>query len=161
MADKWFRTFFTTGPKKPCARHFFGTFSSWAFGILSDVKHMWDSVSPFSVFLRNRIFQFFDLKASKVKKLKNVISQESRKWGNWISYMFYITQGAKCSARETSEKMMCIWIFWPNYEISMKSLIGQFWAKNRRNSKISILGSLCHFMAHWCPKNDFFVRPTI
>ena len=161
MANKWFYSFFTTGPKKPCARHFFGTFSGWAFGILGDVKHMSDSVSPFSVFLRNRIFQFFDLKASKVKKLKNAISQENGKWGNWISHMFYITQDAKSSARESSEKMTCTWFFWPGRKKCTKSLIGHFGAKDSGNSKFSILGSLCDFMANWCLKYDFFVRPTI
>ena len=115
MANRWFPWFLTTEPKNQYAHHYFGTFSSWAFGTLGDVKHMWDSVSPFSVFQRYRIFNFFDLrlqKALKVKKLKNVISQENGKWVNWISHMFYIIQGAKCSARESSEKMMCLWIFW-------------------------------------------------
>ena len=48
-------------PKNTYAHNFFGTFSSWVLGTLGDVKHMWDSVSPFSVFLRYHIFQFFDL----------------------------------------------------------------------------------------------------
>ena len=161
MANKWFHWYLTAEPKNPYAHHFFGTFSSWAFGTLGDVKHMWDSVSPFSIFLRYHIFQFFDLKASKVKKLKNVISQENGKWGNWISHMFYITQGAKSSARESSKKMTCTWFFWPGCKKWIKSLISHFGAEKSGNSKFSILGSLCDFMANWCLKNYFFVRPTI
>ena len=160
MANKWFYSFFTTGPKKPCARHFFGTFSGWAFGILGDVKHMSDSVSPFSVFLRNRIFQFFDLKASKVKKLKNAISQENGKWGNWISHMFYITQGAKCLARETSEKWCAYGFFCSAVEYQWNHLLAIFGLKIEEIQKFQYLvvfATLCH----WCLKNEFFFRPTI
>ena len=53
-AGPWFRPFFTAGHKIPPAPHIFRVFIRSAVGTLCEPKHMWDSASQFSVFLRYR-----------------------------------------------------------------------------------------------------------